>query len=77
MFVVLLGVGTFSIGSSINSLVLMTTFGSTDTQLAVLVFSLVVLAVSVAGACFLLYRLDLGRGRIKRRVRAFEVGWKE
>ncbi len=77
MFVVLLGVGTLSIGSSINSLVLMTTFGSTDTQLAVLVFSLVVLAVSVAGACFLLYRLDLGRGRIKRRVRAFEVGWKE
>jgi quinol-cytochrome oxidoreductase complex cytochrome b subunit len=77
MFVVVLGVGTLSIGSSINSLVLVTTFGPTDPQLAVLAFSLVALAASVAGACFLLYRLDLGRGRIKRRVRAFEVGWKE
>jgi hypothetical protein len=77
MFVVVLGAGALSIGSSINSLVLMATFGLTDAQLAVLTFSLVMLAASVAGACFLLYRLDLGRGRIKRRVRAFEVGWKE
>jgi quinol-cytochrome oxidoreductase complex cytochrome b subunit len=77
MFVVVLGAGALSIGSSINSLVLMATFGPADAQLAILALSLVVLAASVAGACFLLYRLDLGRGRIKRRVRAFEVGWRD
>jgi len=77
MFVLVLGAGALSIGSSINSLVLLAAFGLSEAQLVILTFSLVVLAASVAGACFLLYRLDLGRGRIKRRVRAFEVGWKE
>jgi quinol-cytochrome oxidoreductase complex cytochrome b subunit len=77
IFVAVLGVGALSIGGSINSVVIMATFGVSAAQVANLAFFLLLLAASVAGAAFLLYRLDLGRGKIKRRVKAFEVGWKE
>lgn len=77
IFVVVLGVGALSIGSSINSIVVMGVYGINGAWLTVLAISLVALAAAVLGTCFLLYRLDLGRGRIKRRVKAFEVGWKE
>jgi hypothetical protein len=77
LFVAVLGAGALSIGDAINSAVLIATFGPTEAELASLVFSLVVLAVAVVGTCFLLYRLDLGRGRIRKRVRAFEVAWRE
>jgi len=77
IFVAVLGMGTLSIGGSINSVVIMATFGINAAQVANLAFSLLLLAASVVGAAFLLYRLDLGRGKIKRRVKAFEVGWKK
>lgn len=35
------------------------------------------ISVAVAGTAYLVYRLDLSTGAVKRRVRAFEVGWKE
>jgi hypothetical protein len=73
----MLGLGALSIGGSINSIVGMATSGISGPGLAALAFSLVGLAVSVVGSSFLLYRLDLVRGRIKRRVRAFEVGWRQ
>jgi len=56
--------------------VMMGAFGVSELELAALAFSVATFSVSVLGACFLLYRLDLGRGRIKRRVKAFEVGWR-
>ena len=71
-----LGLGAFSIGGLINSVVVMGTFGVSELELVALAFSVAALAVSVLGACFLLYRLDLGRGRIKRRVKMFEMGWR-
>ena len=77
IFVAVLALGAFSMGGLINSIVIMATFGTSEMELAALAFSLAALAVAVVGACFLLYRLDLGRGRIKRRVRLFEVGWKQ
>lgn len=77
IFVAVLGLGALAIGSSINSIVIMGMFGISAAQVATLAFSLVALAAVVVGAAFLLYRLDLGRGRIKKRVKAFEVGWKE
>jgi quinol-cytochrome oxidoreductase complex cytochrome b subunit len=77
IFVAVLGVGTLSIGSAINSVVGMATFGLSATEVATLALALVGLSVAVVGAAFLLYRLDLGRGRIKRRIKAFEVGWRE
>jgi quinol-cytochrome oxidoreductase complex cytochrome b subunit len=75
IFVAVLGLGALSIGDSINSIVVMTTSGISGQGLAALSFSLVGLALAVVGSSFLLYRLDLGQGRIKRRVKAFEVGW--
>jgi hypothetical protein len=39
--------------------------------------SLALISVAVAGTAYLVYRLDLSTGSIKRRVRALEVGWKE
>jgi quinol-cytochrome oxidoreductase complex cytochrome b subunit len=76
IFVAVLGLGAFSIGGLINSVVVMGTFGVSELELVALAFSVAALAVSVLGACFLLYRLDLGRGRIKRRVKMFEMGWR-
>ena len=76
-FVAVLGVGALSIGSSINSIVVMGVYGINATEVTTLAFSLVALAATIVGAAYLLYRLDLGRGRIKRRVKAFEVGWSE
>jgi len=76
IFVAVLGLSAFSIGGLINALVMMGMYGVSGLELAAFAFSVVTLAVSVLGACFLLYRLDLSRGRIKRRVKAFEVGWR-
>jgi quinol-cytochrome oxidoreductase complex cytochrome b subunit len=76
-FVAVLGLGAFSIGGLINSVVVMITFGISVLELVALASSLGALAVAVLGACFLLYRLDLGRGRIKRTVKMFEVGWRQ
>jgi len=77
IFVAVLGLGAFSIGGLINSIVVMATFGTNEMEAVTLALSTAALAVSVVGACFLLYRLDLGRGRIKRRVKVFEVGWNQ
>jgi quinol-cytochrome oxidoreductase complex cytochrome b subunit len=77
LFVAVLGLGAFSIGGSINSIVVMGTSGMSGGEVAVLALSLGLLSLAVLGSSFLLYRLDLGRGRIKRRIRAFEVGWRE
>jgi len=35
------------------------------------------LSLIILGTVDLLYRLDLGTGAIKRRVRVFELGWRE
>jgi len=77
IFVAVLGAGALSIGGSINSIVLMATYGISVGEVATLAISLIALSAAVVGSSFLLYRLDLGRGRIKRRVKAFEVGWRE
>jgi quinol-cytochrome oxidoreductase complex cytochrome b subunit len=77
IFVAVLGLGAFSMGGLINSIVSMTMLGVSDFELVALVLFLCALAAAVLGACFLLYRLDLGRGRIKRRVKMFEGGWRQ
>jgi len=77
VFVAVLGLGSLSIGGCINSIVVMAMSGADVAELVSLVLSLAGLGVAVAGSVFMLYRLDLGRGRIKRHVKAFEVGWRE
>ena len=76
-FVAVLGLGTLSIGGAINSVVNMATSGVSEAEVAALAVSMVGLSLAVGAASFLLYRLDLVRGRIRRRVRAFEVGWRK
>jgi hypothetical protein len=75
-FVLLLGLGTLSIGSTIGTIVDLITQGPSLGSLESLVLSLSGLSLMIVGTVYLLYRLDLGRGTIRRRIRAFEVGWK-
>jgi quinol-cytochrome oxidoreductase complex cytochrome b subunit len=75
-FVAVLAAGAFFIGGAINSLVALALGGWSETTLASLGGSLFGLGAAVAATMFLIYRLDLGSGEIKRRIRAFEVGWK-
>ena len=74
-FVVLVALGTFSISSAINAVVAMAMRGLSSAVLTSLVLALAGVLAAVAGAAYLLYRLDLPNSRIKRRVRTFELGW--
>ena len=75
-FVGVLVAGTYFIGETINGLVSVALSGSTLSNLEALAASSIGLVLSVIAVLFLIYRLDLGSGSIRRRVKAFEVGWK-
>jgi quinol-cytochrome oxidoreductase complex cytochrome b subunit len=75
-FVALLVMGAFFIGSTIDVLAAMALGGLSWTGLSSFAISLGGLSLAVAGTMYLLYRLDLGSGSIKRRIRAFEIGWR-
>jgi len=75
-FVALLVSGAFFIGSTIDAMVALALGGTSLADLSSLAISLGGLSLTVAGTVYLLYRLDLGSGTIRRRVRAFEVGWR-
>lgn len=74
-FAMLLGVGTFAIGSSINSAVTLAYSGINESVIRSLVMSLIFLSISVMGIVYLLYRLELNSGYLKRRIKLFEAGW--
>jgi quinol-cytochrome oxidoreductase complex cytochrome b subunit len=76
-FVVLVGLGAMAIGGSLNAAVQLILGGASMIGIMRLGLSMLSLAVVVAGTIFLLYRLDLGTGFIKRRVRLLEVGWEK
>ena len=75
LFVCLLVAGAFFIGGAINGVVAMGL--GTSGALEHFVVALAGLSLTAVGAMLLLYRLDLGSGSIRRRVRAFELGWVE
>jgi len=74
-FVLLVGLGAMAIGGSLNAAVQIVLAGASMAGIMSLGLSILFLAAVVAGTIFLLYRLDLGTGFIKRRVRLLEVGW--
>jgi quinol-cytochrome oxidoreductase complex cytochrome b subunit len=74
-FVLLVGLGAITIGGSLDASVRIVLGGVTLSNLAMLLLSILGLGVVVLGSIFLLYRLDLGTGSIKKRVRLFEIGW--
>jgi quinol-cytochrome oxidoreductase complex cytochrome b subunit len=76
-FVVLVGLGALAIGGSLNAAVQIVLVGASMASIMSLGLSMLFLAAVVAGTIFLLYRLDLGTGFIKRRVRLLEVGWEK
>ena len=76
-FVFLLVGGTLTVSSSINAIVQLILEGPSVARVSSLALSLIGLSVSVVATMYLLYRLDLRRGGIKRRIGIFEVGWKK
>jgi len=76
-FVAILVLGTFGISNSINSTVSLIMQGPSFSLLSSMGLSFAELSVAVFAIVYLLYRLDLGTGSIKRRIRAFEFGWRE
>lgn len=76
IFAVVLGLATFSIGSMINSLVLVVMGGASSTLVETLILSMMGVVISVIAISFLIYRLELNSGMLKRRIRAFEIGWR-
>jgi ubiquinol-cytochrome c reductase cytochrome b subunit len=74
-FAALVAVGALSIGSLVNAAV---AFGLGDSSLLsiqTLLLSVAVLALDVLGSVYLIYRMDLRTGGIRRRVKALELGW--
>ena len=75
-FTVLVAAGALSLGWLFDSLV---SVGLGDYSLAAvgsLLGSAAALALDIWGSVYLIYRLDLRTGSIRRRVRSLEVGWR-
>ena len=74
-FVGLVLIGTLSVSGAFSTIAAMAAQGIALGPMLSLALSLCGLSAAVLGTCYLLYRLDLPNGRIKSRVRTFEVGW--
>ncbi len=74
-FVALILVGTLSIAGLFNAAASMAAQGPTTGSILSLSLALIGVSAAAVGTSYLVYRLDLFNGRIKRRVRTFEVGW--
>lgn len=75
-FTVLVAAGALAIGSSLNQTVSLLLGGYSIVGFAGLGLSLLALGLVVLGSMFLIYRLDLRTGTIRRKVRFLELGWK-
>ena len=75
-FAVLVAVGAVAIGTLVNSVVGIVLSGFSTSSGELLAVSAGTLALDVLGTVYVIYRLDLRTGGIRRRVKAFEVGWK-
>ncbi len=76
-FTILVAVGALSIGSLFNGLVSVSLGDYSGPTLVSLALSAVALALDALGSVFLVYRLDLRVGSIRRRVKSLEVGWRD
>jgi quinol-cytochrome oxidoreductase complex cytochrome b subunit len=75
-FVGVLALATFSISNSINAVVDMVIAGVSLQLVESLGLALAGLSISVFAIGYLIYRLELSSGHLKRRIRLFEIGWK-
>jgi quinol-cytochrome oxidoreductase complex cytochrome b subunit len=76
-FTGLVALGAFSIGLLFNGVVGVALGDYSPASLATVVGSSALLALDLFGSVFLLYRLDLRTGTVRRRVKALELGWRE
>ena len=74
--VFLLALGTLATGNAIGALAELAEGGAPAWPLVDLAGSGALLFIAAFLTIYLLYRLDLGRGAIRKRVKALEVGWK-
>ena len=76
-FSFLLALGALAMGSAVNSFTGLVSTGGAWGSWAYLAGASGILAAAMVATAYLLYRVDLGTGAVKRRIRAFEVGWRE
>ncbi len=76
MFAAVLSLSVYFMAGTFNAMAQLVSLGATSAVLANLTVSLIGLGVAALASAFLLYRLELGTGMLKRRVRAFEIGWR-
>ena len=76
-FAGLVAAGAFAMAWLLNGAVGAILSGWTAGDAVSLLASSSLLALDFLGSVFLIYRLDLRTGSVKRRVRLLEVGWKE
>ncbi|MDG6970576.1 MAG: cytochrome b N-terminal domain-containing protein, partial [Nitrososphaerota archaeon] len=75
-FTGLVALGAFSVGTLVNGSAGLLMGGLSVAGLEVVSVSAVLLGLDLLGSVFLIYRLDLRTGNIKRRVRVLEAGWR-
>jgi len=75
-FVLLIAVGSLGIGASVDNTVNLILNGGSMTSLLHLGLSVTLLGFAVLGTMYFLYRLELATGSVKRRIHAFEFGWR-
>ena len=75
-FTGLVALGAFAIAWLLNGAVGVILSGWTAGGAETLFASAALLGLDVLGSVFLIYRLDLRTGSVRRRVRLFEAGWK-
>jgi quinol-cytochrome oxidoreductase complex cytochrome b subunit len=76
-FTALVAIGAVSIGTLLNSTISIALGAYSATSIALMILSAAALALDILGSVYLIYRLDLRTGGIRRRVKALEVGWRE
>jgi len=77
VFAGLCGWGALSIGSAVNVFGAAFSNGWSAGLAMTAAFSAASIALVGLSTMYLIYRLDLGSGRIRKRVRSFEVGWEQ
>ena len=75
--VFLLALGTLATGGTIGGLAGLMAGGVSAWSMLDLVVSGMLLVFAAFGTILLLYRLELGSGMVRRRVKTLEAGWKE
>jgi len=76
-FVVLIAAGCVAIGGSLDAIVRIALDGANTARTISLILWFALLSFVLLGSLFLLYRIELPTGLLRRRIRPFEVEWRK